>query len=279
MTAKTNRILAVIDPTRNDQWALQKAISIAKDTSDTEVCAFLCAYSRAECDDPEELRSVELGRHTNWLVEMLAVQPDAGVTIEPLVTWNADWRDAICQAAKASGTYLVVKRASGRPHELGSADRQLIRSLQSALLLVKADPAEEIRKVLVAVDFNAVDRGHVALNDAIMTLGSRIRGSNGTIELHSVSAYPKSDKFVHPPDVAKILDIDRSHAHVRLGSAAEVIPDMANKIQADLVIVGSVGRNGFSGVTTGNTAEKILTDIESDVLVLVKHERRERSAA
>ena len=54
---------------------------------------------------------------------------------------------------------------------------------------------------------------------------------------------------------------------------------MANDIDADLVIVGNVGRRGLKGITVGNTSEKILTDINADVLVLVREEGAERSAA
>lgn len=279
MATEKNDILAVIDPTRTEQWALQKAISLAKNRENSRVFAFLCAHSEAECDDPGELRSVEVRRHTLWLTGILADLAEDGVDIVPVVEWSANWREAIAGAVVDAGVNLVVKRASGRPKSLASSDRELIRTLQSALLLVKHDPSREMKKVLVAVDFNATDDGHVALNNAIMALGRRIRGSNMEIDLHAVSAYPDSDKFVHPPDVAKNLDIDRSKAHVRQGSAAEVIPGMANEIGADLVIVGNVGRRGLAGITVGNTSEKILTDIYADVLVLVREEGVERSAA
>jgi universal stress protein E len=129
------------------------------------------------------------------------------------------------------------------------------------------------------VDFNAMDAVHKSLNDAIMALGSQVRGSDSEIELHSVSAYDESDQFVHPQDIARILGIERSQAHVLQGKAAEVIPELANKIRADLVILGNVGRRGLSGITIGNTAEKILADIETDVLVLVEAEERVRAAA
>lgn len=266
------RVLALLDPTRSEQWALQKAISIAKNRDDMVVYAFVCAHSDAECDDFAELRAVELTRHMIWLDEILAGFGDDGMNVERIVHWNVDWREAICLFAKKAEANLVVKRASGRQKSLASSDRQLIRTLQSALLLVKHDPAREIQKVLVAVDFNAIDKSHSALNDAIMNLGKRIRGSIGKMELHAVSAYPESDKFIHPPDVAKTLGIDRSQAHVRQGSACDVIPVFANKIDADLVIVGNVARRGLSGLIVGNTSEKILTDIKSDVLVLVREE-------
>lgn len=280
MNISENRILAVIDPTRVEQWALQKAIAIAKNRDDPKIIAFLCAYSIAKCDEPDRLRSVVLRRHSLWLDEILAGFADAGIPIEPIVEWNADWRDAICIAAENTGSGVVVKRASGSPSSLANSDRRLIRSLEgSALYLVKHDPVAEMKKVLVAVDFNVEDTAHIALNENIIELGKMIRDSGENIQLHSVSAHEKSEEFKHPPDVAKILEITRSQAHVRRGSAAEVIPDTANSIGADLVIVGNVGRRGVSGVTIGNTAEKILVDIEADVLVLVQRPRQQRSAA
>jgi len=278
MTNRPTRFLAVIDPTNVDQWALRKAVSMAQHRDDAEVFALLCACSDLECADKDALEVAELRRNLLWLEEILEGFQDQGVSVEPLVTWGEDWREAICTVAADKEIDLVVKRASGRPNSLASSDRQLIRTLKSALLLVKHDPSRDLKKVMVAVDFNATDEDHVALNDAIMDLGRRIRGTSVQMELHAVSAYPDSDKFVHPPDVARKLDIDRAQAHVRRGSAATIIPDLARQIDADLVIVGNVGRRGLSGITVGNTAEKILTDIHSDVMVLVREEKGERSA-
>jgi hypothetical protein len=36
MSDNRRRILAIIDPTRGDQWALRKAVSIAENRDDTE---------------------------------------------------------------------------------------------------------------------------------------------------------------------------------------------------------------------------------------------------
>ncbi len=280
METKANRILAVIDPTRDEQWALQKAISIAKSRANSEITAFLCVHSTLRCHDAKRLRNVELKRQSLWLEQILAGFVNESIPINPVVEWNEKWREAIRSAAKQVKAHLVVKRASGRPNSLANSDRQLIRTLEkSALLLVKNDPAAELKKILIAVDFNAMDVDHKALNEAVMALGNRVRGSINEIELHAICAYPESDKFVHPPDVAKILDIDSSQAHIRQGTAADVIPEMANKIDADLVILGNVGRRGLSGIAVGNTAEKILTEIKADVLVLVEAEKSERAAA
>jgi universal stress protein E len=275
-----NRILAVIDPTRDEQWALKKAVSMGNAPQGAKIFAYLCVHSDAKCDDQGRLQDVELRRCRSWLDRIVSEFSGADVPIEPIVEWHTDWRQAACEAAQRVGAHLVVKRASARPDSLANSDRQLIRSLKdAALLLVKHDPLGTLRKVLLAIDFNAADKVHIALNDAIIALGRRVRESSREIELHAISAYPSSDRFVHPPDVARILGIHRSRAHVNRGAAADVIPRMANAIHADLVIVGSTGRRGLSGVTVGNTAEKILSDIESDVLVLVHENKQDRAAA
>ncbi|MDA0992570.1 MAG: hypothetical protein O3A13_02935 [Proteobacteria bacterium] len=243
MSFQENRILAVIDPTRIEQWALQRALAIGKNRTSPRIFAYLCAHSDAKCDDPERLRAVEVQRHRIWLDGVLTDFADAGIPIEPIVEWRADWREGVCAAAETTQSGLVIKRASGDPGALGNSDRRLIRGLKgSSLLVVKRNPVKVLKNVLIAIDLNATDRGHLALNDSIVALGKRIRGNSKDLQLHSISAYEISEEFKHPPDIAKTLGISRSQAHVVQGSAAQVIPKIANRIHADLVIVGNVAR-------------------------------------
>lgn len=280
MNFQENRILAVIDPTRVEQWSLQKALTIGKNRNDAKIFAYLCAHSDAKCNDPERLRAVEIERHKLWLREILADFSDASIPIEAIVDWHADWREGVCNAAERTQAGLVIKRASGQPGSLGNSDRRLIRELQgSALFLVKRDPASELKKVLIAINLNATDSDHLALNDAIVAQAKRIRGNIKNIQLHSICAFDKSEGFKHPQDIAKLLDISRAQAHVVRGSPSQVIPESANKLDADLVILGNVGRHGLSGVAIGNTAEKILADIKSDILIVVQGVQSEASAA
>ncbi len=280
MIFQENSILAVIDPTRVDQWSLRKALAIGKNLDDPKIFAYLCAHSNSKCDDAETLRAVEVQRHKLWLNEILADSSEAGIPIEPIVDWNADWREGVCIVAERMQAGIVIKRASGRPGSLGNSDRRLIRKLKgSALFLVKQDPATDLKKVLIAINPNATDSDHLALNETIVALAKRIRGNIENLQLHSISAFDKSEEFKHPPDIARSLDISRAQAHVVRGSASQVIPESANNLHAGLVIVGNVGRHGLSGVALGNTAEKILADIESDVLVVVKGVQIKASAA
>ena len=273
------RILAVIDPTRTDQWSLRKAIGIAQARKNTEVLAYLSVQSSAMHSDTGELRRADVRRNQLWLDEILEETCDTEVPINSFVEWNDDWRDAIAPAAAEANADLVIKQASERPDALANSDRHLIRTVLCPLLIVKHEPRRPTLKILVAVDFNRADDTHTTLNHRIIDYGNHIRGIEQPSELHAVNAYQDSSKFIHPPDLAKQIDIERAQAHVKSGDAGVVIRDVAKEIDADIVVIGNVGRRGLSGITIGNTSEKILTDVQSDVLVLSEELAEEKSAA
>jgi universal stress protein E len=55
---------------------------------------------------------------------------------------------------------------------------------------------------------------------------------------------------------------------VEQGLPEEVIPEVANKLNAAMVIIGTTGRTGLSAVFIGNTAEHVIDKINCDVLAL-----------
>lgn len=52
------------------------------------------------------------------------------------------------------------------------------------------------------------------------------------------------------------------------GRAEQVIPQIAHKQNIDLLVMGTLGRNGLPGLVIGNTAETILEQIECSVLAI-----------
>jgi len=52
------------------------------------------------------------------------------------------------------------------------------------------------------------------------------------------------------------------------GRADIAIPKIAKKIDAQLLILGTVGRTGLSGAFIGNTAEHVLANMSCDILTL-----------
>jgi universal stress protein E len=62
--------------------------------------------------------------------------------------------------------------------------------------------------------------------------------------------------------------VQQDHVHVRQGKPAQVIRDVAIELDADLIIVGTIGRDGIKGSVVGNTSERLLDQTHSDLLVL-----------
>jgi nucleotide-binding universal stress UspA family protein len=56
--------------------------------------------------------------------------------------------------------------------------------------------------------------------------------------------------------------------HLVKGDATKVIPELARRRHIDLVIVGTLSRTGITGWLIGNTAEKILHQVNCSVLVI-----------
>ena len=66
----------------------------------------------------------------------------------------------------------------------------------------------------------------------------------------------------------EFLNYLKPQAHLVKGPARKEIPELATRIEADLVVMGTVARTGIPGFIMGNTAETILNRIESSVLAI-----------
>jgi nucleotide-binding universal stress UspA family protein len=56
--------------------------------------------------------------------------------------------------------------------------------------------------------------------------------------------------------------------HIAHGSPSVLIPEVAHDVDAELIVVGTVGRTGIAGLLIGNTAESIFAQVECPVLAI-----------
>ena len=64
------------------------------------------------------------------------------------------------------------------------------------------------------------------------------------------------------------LDYLKLQTHLVKGLARKEIATLAKRIEADLVVMGTVARTGVPGFIMGNTAETILNKIDCSVLAI-----------
>lgn len=212
---------------------------------------------------------------------------------------------AIIGEVLSSGYDLVIRESENPDwleRVLGSDDMQLLRHCPCPVWLVDPSDKAHCRRLLAAVD---VDQSYPAeeletrhaLNRRILDLACSIAVAESA-ELHvidvweSLSAsyagigkklsneYNERKEKEHASALASLIqetmaaiELETSNRpryteHLVAGYPRRQIPDLAEQIQADLVVMGSVARIGVPGLLVGNTAESVLSQIQSSVLVV-----------
>lgn len=268
------KVFCIIDPTTPEQPALARAIGIVRNTG-ASLHAYICAPGafNLPAEDREAMREAELARHEAWLEKLIAPYKDKGCVITHEVESSEDWRAALAPAAERAGADLIVKpsyrRSAIQRRFVKTSDWTLLRAAKCPVLFVKAGHMGEFDKILLAVNLAAKDKTHAALNDEVVAYGKAVADLTNA-ELHVVNAYDGSENFVHPPDVAKKTGTTRDHVHVGDSDPEELIAKVSEKLGSPMVIIGSVARTGMNAAVVGNTAERILDKLATDVLVIVK---------
>ena len=267
-----NTIFTVIDPATDKQIALQRAMGIARVTS-ARIHAYLCISPTLSSHDAEALERVERARYQPWLDQIVQGVRDEGIEIEGELDWSNDWRGSLGSAAVREKSDIIVKsthrRSTARRLLMTSSDTALMSSAQCSVLLVSTDRPDQPQNVLMAVDTRREDEEYQKLMDTIIDFGAAASSAYEGCELHAVYSYSSQDEFQHVTDIAKRLNIDTEKVHASVGDPEEVITEVAEKINADVVVVGLSTRSTLANRIFGNIVDKLLNHMDHDILVVV----------
>lgn len=205
----------------------------------------------------------------------------------------------IIKAVIADNHDLVMKSAEGRGGLqrllFGSTDWPLMRKCPAPVWIMKKSERKRVSRILAAVDPDPEVKANEELNVLVLDLATSL-ASREKSELHIVHAWsvpnedllrsgrissPSTDadrlvretKKAHKEWLSDLLakyDLSEmsSHIHLLKGDAADVIPAVAMKTNAELVVMGTVARTGIPGLLIGNTAERILGRLNCSVLTV-----------
>ncbi len=176
-------------------------------------------------------------------------------------------------AAERAGADLIVKAANVRSvtgrRLLKTSDWALLRNSHCPVYLIKQAHVESGVRVLVALDIKRDDELYNTLNERVVNYGKALTENVPESSLYAVNAYSSSDNFVYPEDLAEKTGIDRSAAHSVEGVPEKVIPEVAEQVDASIVVIGTVARDGLKAAVIGNTAEKIMDSMQTNILAVV----------
>lgn len=293
------KLLAVIDPDREQQKALIRAIHLAEKSA-ASVTAFLSIYdfsyemtTMLSIEERESMRQAVIEDRTAWLTDMLQDYSNSNIAIDVKVVWHNRPFEAILHEA-LEGNYELILKGTHQHDKLKSViftptDWHLMRKSHIPVLLVKEHAWPDNGQILAAINAGTEDQDHQSLNEKIsqnalhfcqvLNASTHFVNSfpgtpvNIAIEIPEFDPQSYNESVKKHHEAAMLEHANRYHVpgencHVNEGLPEDVIPQVANEIDAELVIIGTVGRQGLSAALIGNTAEHVIDMLDCDVLAV-----------
>jgi universal stress protein E len=105
------------------------------------------------------------------------------------------------------------------------------------------------------------------LNETILKFCQRYLNIEGA-ELHFVNAYDKLEDRPDRGSLIRAFGVSADNVHIKQGKPDKVIVECAKELGAKLLVIGNSGRSGLSELINTNTAEKVLDELDCDLLAL-----------
>ncbi|EED32760.1 UspA domain protein [gamma proteobacterium NOR5-3] len=185
--------------------------------------------------------------------------------------------------------FAAVVKTSHSSGSLGytSTDWHLLRECPVPVLMVAEKKWSRTRPVMAALDLGTRKRSKQQLNSRVLGAAKALAEALdvelkilSAIEIPSMLAdldlvdpisYTKKHReemMPHLKALAKEHGIPEKNFVTKRGPVRKVITSQAAKARAQIVVMGTVARQGLSAKLIGNTAENVLQDLRTDVLAL-----------
>lgn len=278
----------------NAKLTILSSIELPKDVSEF----------RNSTISPKELLTAIKKHRTDELANAIEEELPNDYPCKLKVVSGKPLQEIIREASR--GKYdLIAKMAEGKGDLgalfFGTLDQKLMRKSATPILIIKRDRYQVFDRILSAVQLNDDDLGDFfneqeesfQFNAEILEAASSVaRAESG--DLHIVNAWSffaegfLKTKRGYDRAVKDILtEINADHhkameqlvssqnleginyqTHVFKGDASDVIIRAAQKFDAGLIVLGTIGRVGIPGFFIGNTAETVLSNTKCSVLTL-----------
>ncbi|MGL4474755.1 MAG: universal stress protein UspE, partial [Shewanella sp.] len=229
-----------------------------------------------------------------WLDDLLSPFRAQGIEIASEVVWHNRPFESIINFAIANEFDLIIK-ATHAHDKLKSViftptDWHLMRKAPMPVLMVKEHAWITQGKILCAVNISHTEENDTdSFNHKIIEQGLLL-ARQFDAQVHLVNAYPGTpiNLAIELPDfdaktfndsvktqhqsrvehLAHHYGISLANCHVEEGLPEDVIPHVAQTLDAELVILGTIGRTSLFAALIGNTAEHVIDSLNCDLLAV-----------
>ncbi|MFT7560398.1 MAG: universal stress protein E [Flavobacteriales bacterium] len=264
------RIFVVVDPSDTSHAALERVLKTAvQHTTPPNLKIFVAVDG-----DSVDTRCVNdnLCRDQSWFGKEIKQKVEAlNLEYSIEVSWSAEWQKSILQASKrfaADRIYLPVhERSASSRFTFSESKWDLLKTTDCPTVLIQPGATGDRKVILVAVNVQALEDQQRELNASIIKWGKEVAAIYDA-DLHVVNAYQDSLNYPDRGILARETGLESDKVHVSQGYTDEAVSKIANELNADLVIMGTLGQNGLTRSRRGNTAERVIAALAQDVMVV-----------
>lgn len=287
---------------------LKRAVSLARKTGCELELFHVCYdgtldfHLFATAADLQRARERLTDHQATQLAEVAARLKSKSVRVQHEARWDSPRTDAILRKIAEAKPDIVLKQGQEQSYLLGlttNTDWELARKSPVPLWLIN-DDVDDIQSIVAAVGNKTGDPDDVttaADYDLLSTAGFVANTFNA--EIYPVNAYQVSPAdgivigtegmAVPVPPVAKkqeeneevikqhtgavmalaqYFGIPESNVHTGKGQPADVIPGVAKKVDADMVVMGANSISRLERLVRSVTVEPVIADTRCDILVV-----------
>lgn len=264
----TEKILVVVDPTREDHLAVGRAVITSRLRDPRpEIHVFIGVDSEST---DTKASNKNLYRDNIWFENLMKPLEDEELQYSVQACWSTQWQESILESAEEVGADMIVipdYSLDTRQKLLSDANWALLRKSPCPVLIVRPGAHAQRKKILAAINVQDEDPRYVALNEKVLSRGKWAAEHYGA-EFHVVNAYPDSLHYPDRGNLVRQVGLDSQYIHVKQGSPEDAISEMAKELNADIVLIGTMAREGVLGAMRGNTSEKVLGTLSQDVMTV-----------
>jgi len=249
---------------------------------------------------PQELLDLAISERQERIDEMVEDMHQQGINASAQLMIGTPFLEVIRQVLRDKHD-LVILASEGKgglkERLFGSTSMHLMRKCPCPVWVIKPKGRLKYKRILAAVDttIDFPDPDHESLNPLILQLGSSLAQMDNSkfhvVQVWSVFAegYMEgrggmSDKSIKNmrrqvrqqyeywldhllASVGLIKFVSQRHL-LKNDDAPKAIVELAKKEKIDLLVIGTVCRTGLAGFFIGNTAEKVLSEVNCSVLTV-----------
>ncbi len=295
---KYNNILVVIEPKRERQVALERAVEIGRYNPHINITVLRLIYDFSydihilNRHKAAETRNDVTQTHLDNVKQIIdQYAADSEVRLTPKVVWTRDLGQGIVDEMNSGAYDLLIKGANN--HGILDSilftpvDWYVLRNAQIPVIIAKEHKWQANGNIVVALDFANEEKR--LYNVSVLREAQMLaRVINGTIHLVNSVPVLLPTIMLEAPNYAPEIysenvlrehkkrlltfaaqhNIPEEQCHIAEGMPDDVIPDICRKLQPQAVFIGSVGRQGISAALIGNTCEEIVDYIDADLFVI-----------